>query len=295
MSFLFNEYYINILIMTFFWASVSGAWNLMAGYGGLVSLGHAAFFGIGAYTTGILFFKFGVSPWIGLATGVVLTTGTAVAVSWPCFRLKGAFFSLATLVFPIAMEIIANNWVELTSGPTGIAIPFRPSFANFMFRSRWPYLGGAVLLTAVTYLITRLIHRSRLGLSLIAVRDDQAAAESLGVWPVRTKIIVTIISAALTAISGFFYTNFILFLDPPSVFSIDVSIKIALLSIVGGMGTAFGPIAGSLLMTPLDGVISQLLGGGIRLLLYGLILLLVVLIAPQGLVGTVQKWCRRSL
>lgn len=293
MSFLLKEYYVNILVMTFFWASISGAWNLMAGYGGLFSLGHAAFFGIAAYTTAILFSSHGVSPWIGLVLGVFLTTGTAIAISWPCFRLKGAFFSLATLVFPVAMEIIANNWVKLTNGPTGIAIPFRPGFTNFMFRSRWPYLIGAFLLMAVTYLITRLMHRSRLGLYLIAIRDDQTAAESLGVWPVRCKVIVTMISAALTAISGFFYANFILFLDPPSVFSIDTSIKIALLGIVGGMGTAFGPIAGSLLMTPLDGVLSQFLGGGIRLLMYGLILLLVVLIAPQGLVGTAQKWCRK--
>ncbi len=294
MIFLLNEYYLNILVMTFFWAAMSGAWNLMAGYGGLVSLGHAAFFGVGAYTTAILFFKFGISPWIGLVAGIVVTTALAVAISWPCFRLRGAFFSLATLVFPIAMEIVANNLVGLTSGPSGIAIPFRPGFSNFMFRSRWPYLGGGFILMMGTYFITRFMHRSRLGLYLIAVRDDQAAAESLGVWPVRAKVIVTMISAALTAICGFFYANFILFLDPPSVFSIDVSIKIALLSIIGGMGTAFGPIAGSLLMTPLDGVLSQFLGGGIRLLLYGLILLLVVLVAPQGLVGTVQKWRQKG-
>ena len=293
MSFLFNDYYLNILIKTFFWAAMSGAWNLMAGYGGLVSLGHSAFFGIGAYTTAILFSKYAISPWIGLPLGIVLTTITAVAISWPCFRLRGAFFSLATLVFPIAMEIISNNWVDLTSGPSGIAIPFRPGLENFMFRSRWPYLGAAFLLMAVTYSITRWMHRSRLGLYLIAVRDDDAAAESLGVYPVRVKLLVTTISAALTAVCGFFYAHYILFLDPPSVFSIDVSIHFALLSIIGGMGTALGPIAGSFLMTPLDGFLSQLLGGGVRLMIYGFVLLLIVLVVPQGIVGTVQKWWNR--
>lgn len=279
--------------MTFFWAAASGAWNLMAGYGGLVSLGHAAFMGVGAYTAAILFFKFDVSPWIGLCTGIVVTTVTAVAVSWPCFRLRGAFFSLATMVFPIAMEIVANNWGELTNGSSGIAIPFRPCMANFMFRSRWPYLGGSFLLMMGTYLITRWMHRSRLGFYLIAVRDDEGAAESLGVWPVRCKIVVTIISAALTAMCGFFYAQYILFLDPPSVFSIDVSIHFALLSIIGGMGTALGPIMGSFLMTPLDGILSQFLGGGIRLMIYGVVLLLAVLVAPQGMVGAIRKWRRR--
>lgn len=293
MSFLINDYYLNILVKTFLWAAMSGAWNLMAGYGGMVSLGHSAFLGIGAYTTAILFSKYAISPWIGLPLGVALTTVTAVAISWPCFRLKGAFFSLATVVFPIAMEIISNNWVDLTSGPSGIAIPFRPGIENFMFRSRWPYLGTAFLLMTVTYLITRWMHRSRLGLYLIAARDDEAAAESLGVRPVRVKLVVTTISAALTAIGGFFYAYFILFIDPPSVFSIDVSIHFALLTIIGGMGTALGPIAGSFLMTPLDGFLSQLLGGGIRLMLYGSVLLLVVLVAPQGIVGTIRNWWHR--
>lgn len=292
MTLTINDYYLNVLVMTLFWAGLSGAWNIMAGYGGLVSLGHAAFFGIGAYATAILFTNYGLSPWIGLLAGVGVSVGLAVIVGWPCFRLRGAFFSLATLVFPIALEIAANNWPEVTRGPSGIALPFRPGLENFMFRSRWPYLGAALIYAVCVYMVTRTMHRGRLGLYLIAARDDQAAAESLGVRPVRVKMLATVISAALTAIGGFFYANFIFFIDPPSVFSINVSIQTALLSIIGGMGTPMGPIVGSLLMTPLDGVLSQFVGGGPRLLIYGTLLLVVVLLAPHGIVGTAERWRR---
>ncbi len=286
-----NDYYLNIIVMTFLWAALSGAWNLMAGYGGLVSLGQSAFFGIGAYATAVLYATFGVSPWIGLVVGVVATTSTAVLISWPCFRLRGAFFSLATLVFPIVMEIIANNWTEVTRGSTGIALPFKPGLGNFIFQSRWAYMAAAFALMMLVYGITRWLHRGRLGLYLIAVRDDQDAAESMGVEPVRVKLIITMISAALTSLGGFLYAQYILFLDPPSVFSISISVQIALFSLIGGLGTPLGPIVGSLIMTPLDGILSTFLGGGPRLLIYGAVLLGVVLVAPHGVVGAIQaRW-----
>ncbi len=280
-----NDYYLNIVVMTFLWAALSGCWNLMAGYGGLVSLGQSAFFGIGAYTTAVLYTTFGLSPWLGMLAGMVVTTSTAVLISWPCFRLRGAFFSLATMVFPIVLEIVANNWKDVTRGSSGIAMAFKPGLANFMFDSRWAYMAAAFVLMMVVYGITRWMHRGRLGLYLIAVRDDQAAAESMGVEPVKVKMLVTVISAALTSVGGFLYAQYILFLDPPSVFSINISVQIALFSLIGGLGTPLGPIVGSLIMTPLDGVLSAYLGGGPRLLIYGAVLLGVVLIAPQGVVG----------
>jgi branched-chain amino acid transport system permease protein len=285
-----NDYYLNIIVMTFLWAALSGAWNLMAGYGGLVSLGQSAFFGIGAYTTAVLYSTYGISPWIGLVAGVVVTTSTAVLISWPCFRLRGAFFSLATMVFPIVMEIIANNWTSVTRGSSGIAMPFKASIPNFMFESRWAYLVAAFALMMFVYAITRWIHRGRLGLYLIAMRDDQDAAESLGVEPVRVKLLITMISAALTSVGGFLYAQYILFLDPPSVFSINISVQIALFSLIGGLSTPLGPIVGSVIMTPLDGILSTFLGGGPRLLIYGGVLLAVVLIAPQGVVGAFKAW-----
>jgi branched-chain amino acid transport system permease protein len=283
-----NDYYLNILVMTCFWAGLAGAWNLMAGYGGLVSLGHAAFLGIGAYITAITYTKFGLSPWLGLLASVVVTSVIAVLISWPCFRLRGAFFSLATLVFPIAVEILANNLTDYTRGPSGIAIPFRPGFENFMFSSRLAYLTAAAVFMLLVYGIARWMHRGRLGLYLVAVRDDEATAASMGVSPLKVKLVITLISAALTGAGGFFYAQYILFIDPPSVFSINNSVQVALLAIIGGLGTPAGPIVGSLIMTPLDGVLSQFVGGGPRLLIYGGVLLAVVLLAPQGVVGTIR-------
>ncbi|MDB5999906.1 MAG: hypothetical protein JWP52_1605 [Rhizobacter sp.] len=288
-----NDYYLNIAVMTFIWAALSGSWNLMAGYGGLVSLGQSAFFGIGAYTTAVLYATFGISPWIGLIAGVVFTTATAVLISWPCFRLRGAFFSLATLVFPIVTEIIANNWTDVTRGSSGIALPFKPGLRNFIFDSRWAYMAAAFILMMLVYGITRWLHRGRLGLYLIAVRDDQDAAESMGVEPLRVKLQITMISAALTSMGGFLYAQYILFLDPPSVFSLNVSVQIALFSLIGGLGTPIGPIIGSLLMTPLDGLLSAFLGGGPRLLIYGAVLLGVVLLAPQGIAGAFKAWRKK--
>ena len=285
-----NDYYLNIVVMTFIWAALSGSWNLMAGYGGLVSLGQSAFFGIGAYTAAVLYTTCGISPWLGLLAGIVLTTSMAVVISWPCFRLRGAFFSLATLVFPIVMEIVANNWTSVTRGSSGIAMPYRPGLANFMFASRWAYIAAAFVLMMIVYGITRWMHRGRLGLYLIAVRDDQDAAESLGVVPVRVKLIVTMMSAALTAMGAFLYAQYILFLDPPSMFSINISVQIALFSLIGGLGTPIGPIIGSVLMTPLDGLLSVFLGGGPRLLIYGAVLLGVVLLAPHGVAGACRAW-----
>jgi len=288
-----NDYYLNIIVMTFLWAALSGAWNLMAGYGGLISLGHSALLGIGAYSTAVLYATFGISPWIGLLVGIFLTTAIAVLISWPCFRLRGAFFSLATLVFPIAMEILANNWTSVTRGSSGIALPFKPSFGNFIFESRLSYAVAAFLLMMLVFTITKMIHRGKLGLYLIAMRDDQDAAESMGVESTRIKLIITMISAALTAVGGFFYAQYILFLDPPSVFSINISVQIALFSLIGGLGTPLGPIVGSLLMTPLDGALSAFIGGGPRLMIYGAVLLVVVLAAPQGIVGTYDSWRKK--
>jgi branched-chain amino acid transport system permease protein len=290
MSWVLSDYVFNMAIMTLLWAGMSGAWNIMAGYGGLVSLGHAAFFGIGAYATASAYALFGLSPWIGMLIGVALATTLGVTVSWPCFRLKGAFFSLATMVFPIAIEIVANNWPELTRGPSGIAVPFKVGLANFSFDSKWPYLAAVTVYAGSIYLFTRWLDRGRLGLSLMAIRDDQVAGESLGVRPLRVKLTATAISTALTALGGFFYAQYIFFIDPPSVFSLNVSVQIALLSIIGGLGTPLGPLVGALVMIPLDGLLSQVFGGGPRLLVYGLLLLMAVLIAPQGIVGTIARW-----
>lgn len=293
MSTLLNDYVLNILVMTLFWGGMAGAWNIMAGYGGLVSLGHAAFFGIGAYATASTYAMFGLSPWLGLLIGVVVVAVLAVAIGWPTLRLRGAFFSLATLVFPIAMEIVANNWPEVTRGSSGIAIPFQPGVETFSFQSKIPYIAAAAIFAGGIYALTRWLHRARFGLYLIAARDEQAAAESLGVRPLQVKMAATVLSAVLTAIGGFFYAQYIFFIDPPSVFSINVSVQIALLAIIGGLGTPLGPLAGSLVMTPLDGLLSQYIGGGPRLLIYGLLLLGVVLLAPHGIVGTIARWRAR--
>ena len=288
-----NPFYEDLIVSSFFYGTLAAAWNLVGGFAGQISLGHTAFFGIGAYTSTLLYLNFSVSPWLGMLAGACLSILVAIGVGVPCFRLKSHFFALATIAIGEVLRMVASYWTDLTKGGVGLLIPFKPGIENFMFKSKLPYAYIALAMMLLMILVSYVIRNSRFGFYLISLREDQDAAESLGVYPVRVKLLVTMISAALTAISGFFYAHYILFLDPPSVFSIDVSIHFALLSIIGGMGTALGPIAGSFLMTPLDGFLSQLLGGGIRLMIYGFVLLLVVLVVPQGIVGTVQKWWNR--
>jgi len=216
-----QPFYLNILTLTLFYACASSAWNLIGGYGGQFSLGHAAFFGIGAYTSTLLYLNFGLSPWLGLLIGGALAGGFAIAISYPCFRLRGPFFALATIAFGEVMRILSLHFREVTQGGMGLTIPFKPAAVNFIFDNKAVYAFIAYILLLLLIVISLLIEKSRIGFYLAALRDDQDAAETMGINTSRCKLIVMVISAFFTAVAGTFYAQFMVFIDPDIVFSND--------------------------------------------------------------------------
>lgn len=279
------------LILILLWGAVSSAWNVAGGYAGQVSLGHGAFFGLGAYSAALLATRWDASPWIGLAVGVVLSTVAGLLIGYLSNRLRGPYFVLATIAFSQILLIVASRWRGFTAGSEGIPVPFRPGFwtLGFVDKTVWVYLmlGVAVVL----YLVQRYLEGSRLGYQLGAVREDEEAAQSLGVPARRLKVIAIAVSAALTSLCGGFWAQYVGFVDPFYVFSVDLSVRFALASIIGGLGTALGPFLGAFLITTLETYLRAQFGGigaglvGIYLIIYGCALIVVVRFAPQGLVG----------
>ena len=246
-----NEFFTNLVVWTFFYASLGLSWNLIGGFAGQLSLGHAAFYGLGAYTSTLLFQHFQISPWIGILAGGAVAVLFALIIGFPCFRLRGPFFTLATIASAEVLRILAIYFKDLTGGSVGIQINAPPSFANFVFASRTPYLFIAGGMLLVILFLSLFIERSRMGSSLIALRENPDAAEALGINTTWVKMAALIISAFFTSMVGVFYAQFIHFIEPYSEFSLENSIQFAMIPMVGGMGTSIGPVVGSFILTPL--------------------------------------------
>jgi branched-chain amino acid transport system permease protein len=281
-------FYKDTLIWFFFFAAVAGAWNIVGGYGGQFSLGHAAFFGIGAYTSTLLLINGNINPWLGMIIGAALSVIFAILIGYPCFRLRSHFFALATLAVGEVLRIIASYWRGLTNGYVGCLIPMKPGFKNFMFISKTPYAYMALVFMLSVVMITYMIQRSKLGYYLQALKEDQDAAEALGINTTRIKMYSLLISAGLTSFGGTFYAQYLCLVDPDIAFSIHFSIQLVLISIIGGMGTILGPIIGASVITFLEVAVRMWLGGQyapIGFTLYGIIFIVVVILLPQGLLG----------
>jgi branched-chain amino acid transport system permease protein len=286
-----DGFLLDSLVLVLMWGAVSAAWNVAGGYAGQVSLGHSAFFGIGAYAAALLATRFDQSPWLGMLIGAVVATGAGLVIGYLSNRLKGPYFGLATIAFSQVLLILASRWRGFTSGSEGIPVPYRPGLWTLGFSSKvvWVYL--VLGLALVVYLVQRYLETSRIGYQLAGVREDEDAAEALGIPSRRLKVTAVAASAALTSVCGTLWAQYVGFVDPFYVFSVDLSIRFALNSIIGGLGTAMGPFVGSLLITALETYLrasfSDVKAGlvGIYLIIYGCLLIVVVRFVPQGLVG----------
>jgi branched-chain amino acid transport system permease protein len=289
-----NSHALQVLTLSLLFAAMAQSWNIVGGLANQMSLGHAAFFGIGAYTSTLLLIHFGLSPWFGMIAAAALGGALAFLISLPTMPLQGHYFALATLAFGEVLRTIANSWASLTGGPVGLSVPFAPdSLAMLTFKQPRPYyfiVIGALL--AIT-LIFEAIRRSALGYRLRAVRENAAAAEVVGVDTFRAKIEAAVVSGALTAMCGTLYAQITYFFDPDTVFGLGaISIRVALIAIIGGIGTAFGPIIGALFIIPLEEFASTLLSAqsaGLAQLAYGLILIAVILLQPRGLMAIAER------
>jgi branched-chain amino acid transport system permease protein len=293
-----DKFYLHVLIMMLFYGAISSAWNIVGGFAGQLSLGHAAFFGIGAYTSTLMFINLGVSPWIGMLVGAVLATVVAGGIGYPSFRLRGPFFTLVTIAFAEVLRILTLYAHDFTKGSIGISVPFRPAVGNFIFRQVSAYVYVAVAFLAIAVLVSLWIESSRLGYYLAAIREDEDAAQALGIDAARYKLVAVLVSAFFTALGGTFYAQYIFYIEPFQTFSLDFSVLLAMMAIIGGLGTVWGPVAGAFLVTPLQEFLQAHLGGelqGLHLVIYGTALILVVILLPQGIIPTIAGWGKRAL
>jgi branched-chain amino acid transport system permease protein len=293
-------YWIRVLTITLLFAAMAQAWNIVGGLANQISLGHAAFFGIGAYTSTVLLLKFGISPWLGMLAGGTLGGLAAFVIAIPTMRLQGHYFALATLAFGEVMRVIANVWTSLTGGPGGLSIPFvPPSFAAYSFKVLRPHAYIALAALVVVTVIFEAIRRGAMGYRLRAIKQNLAAAEVVGVDTTRVKLKAAVISGALTAMLGTLYAQLAVFFDPDTVFGIaGISIRIALIAIVGGVGTAAGPVLGAFFIIPLEEIMNDLLSSraaGLSQLVFGLILIAVILWQPRGFITLFTSWQTRKL
>jgi len=294
-----DAFLLDSLVLILIWGTSAAAWNVAGGYAGQISLGHSAFFGLGAYAAALFGARWDLSPWLGLAVGAVVATAIGLVIGYLSNRLRGPYFVLATIAFSQVLLIVGSRWRGFTAGSEGIPVPFRPGFWTLGIADKrvwvWIVLGLAVL----AYLVQLYLERARRGYQLAAVREDEDAALSLGVPARRLKVAAICVSAALTAACGALWAQYIGFVDPFYVFSIDLSVKFALAAIIGGLGTALGPFLGSALVTTVETYLRAQFGGigaglvGIYLIVYGCALIVMVRWVPQGLVGWIGDRLRR--
>ena len=282
----------DVVVLSFLFAGLALAWNIAGGCAGLISFGHAAFFGIGAYTSTILFLNYNVTPWLGIFAGAIAAAIAGAVLSLICARLKGPFFILSSLAFAEVVRIIALNWSSVTGGAEGLSIPPVPDLANMVLGSKTAYEALMLVYLLGAYVITRWLEASRFGFYLFAVRDNDDAAAAAGINPLMVRSAAMALSAALTGAGGTLFAQYFLYLDPTYVISPELSFQFALLPAVGGLGTAIGPILGSFLITPLSELLRANLGNaaaGLHLVIYSIGLIVVMLYFPAGVAGALEK------
>jgi branched-chain amino acid transport system permease protein len=284
-----GKFYQHLMIIIFFYITAAGAWNILGGYAGQISFGHAAFFGIGAYTSTLLLVHSGLTPWIGMIIGAFFSVVFSFAVGYPCFRLGGHYFAIATIALgEILFTVVCN--IEAIGGARGIILPIlQQSLINFEFHTtKVPYYYIAMAFALSMFLVTYWIERSRMGYYFKAIKEDPIAASCQGINTTRYKAYAMAISAFFISISGSFYAQYALFIDPESVLPLSLSIVFCLIPILGGVGHKWGPVIGASVFIPISEFTRIYFGGGgkaIDTMIYGALIVLISIFQPQGLVG----------
>ena len=285
-----DPYLLHLFVLAMLYAMLAASWNLMNGYAGIFTFGHQAFFGLGAYASALLAMNTGLSPWLTLWFGGVIAALAGLVIGLPVLRIRSvAHVAIVTLAFAAIVEAVVANCPDYTRGTLGLAgIPpltaiTLPGFGTISFEAGHPiasFYGALAFLTLSLALLTWLIS-SRTGLALKALRDSEAAADSLGIDPTRYKLIAFTVSSFIAGIAGAYYAHYLHVLTPDSAIGVSIMITILVITLVGGIGTALGPLVGSFVVTfGLEGLRGL---GDYRLMVYGLLLVLFVIFAPRGL------------
>src|SRR5256884_1946302 len=295
----FGSYAVTLFTLIFFYGFLGQAWNIVGGYAGQLSAGHAAFVGIGAYTAALLSVEKGITPWVGMFVGGALAAvlGTLIGFLGFRFGLRGFYFVLLTVAFAEICRILASN-VEAVGGAVGLYITFTGNPRQFQFQDQRAYYYIALALMLLATGVTALIERRRFGIYLTAIREDETACEALGVPTLKYKMLAMVVSAFLTGLGGTFYAFYLFSLQPSTVFGIPLSVEIIIRAIIGGAGTLLGPILGSFILTPLGEVsrayFSQSGLHGAHLIVYGVLLIAVVLFLPHGAYPFLRRIIKRG-
>ena len=285
----------NFVILVLMAAQLGVAWNIIGGYAGQISLGQVAFYGLGAYTSTLLFTKFGINPWFAIPIGGLLAACISLAVGWSCFRLKGHYFAMATIAVAEIIQIVFTNW-DFAGGAVGLNLPMEGGWKFLIFADKEPYYYLALGLLLLTLGVNYAIEKSYFGYYLRAIKDEPDAAQSLGVNLSLYKQIAFAISSFFTALGGSLYAHKELYIDPGSVLHTGLSIKMALVSILGGVGTLSGPVIGAAVLTFIEEGTRMLFGGsgkGTDLVIYAALIVVIAVYYPAGVVGWIRGYLSR--
>jgi branched-chain amino acid transport system permease protein len=279
-------FYVQQAFLLFFFSALAQSWNILGGYGGYLSFGHVAFVGLGGYTVGILYYKLGLSPFITFPLAGVTSSILALIIGAICFRIRGSYFLIATMLVLFILQSLALNLRDLTNGSNGIDLPL---FTNdYRFEARlWYYCGFGALV--VTSLVAYAVERSTFGLNLNAIREDEDVARTMGVRTVQVKAAAFMLSAALAGMLGAMYTYRAHVIEPIGGFSIEVSAAPILMAILGGSRTWVGPIIGAVIFQTISIGLAVSFGNEYSNVVFSLFLIVVVLLLPEGLVGLARR------
>ena len=288
----------HLMIMVFIYATLGSAWNLIGGYAGQVSLGNAVYFGLGAYTSTLLLMKAGINPWVGIFIGAGISSIVSLIVGYQCFKLGGHYFAIATIAFGEMFHHAWLNW-DWAGSAIGLNLPIlEEGLGNFQFHeSKLPYYYIGLCMVATAVLISYVVGRSKIGYYFKAIKGDQDAARSLGISHTRYKAYAMMLSASLTSIAGSFYAQYVLFIDPDSVFPLMLSINMCLIATLGGLGSVWGPVIGAFILIPISEFTRIKMGGGgtgIDIMVYGLLIILICLFQPNGIIGIFKQFQRKK-
>ena len=285
-----SKFLLHLMIMIFMHAVISQSWNIVGGFSGQISLGHGAFFGIGAYVSSFLYVEFGLTPWIGIIFGIIICAIIAILIGIPMLRLSGHYFAIATLLIGISFQIIFQRW-ELVGAASGLWVPLTSEdsiYAMQFHGSKVPYYYLFLIFFVIIFFIAWIINRSKLGYRLRAVRDDAQAAQSLGIDIAKYKIIAFAISAMMMAPMGSLFAQYILIIDPDRMFNFEISIIALLITVLGGIGYVWGPLIGTIILIPLAEYARIFFGGtggAVDLMVYGIVLMIICIFRPSGIIS----------
>jgi len=291
-----SGFWLHLLTLMLFFGYLGGSWNILGGYAGQFSFGHAAFFGTGAYVTAILQLNLGLNPWVAMLFAVTGGALVGLVIGFLSFRygLRGSYFALITLAFSEVLRVLATT-AKITNGGQGLVIPLRAGLGNFQFPSKAGYYYVALTLTVISLAVAWGIEHSRFGARLMAVRENEEAAEALGVNAFGHKLAAITIAGMMAGAGGTFYVQMFYYIDPRIAYGPAISVESLLVSIIGGMGTVFGPFLGSVVLHLVGDLTRQGLtdAPGMSLVLYGVLLILILRYLPNGLIGGARSLAAR--